>query len=191
MLGKLRSLLQYVEWHLIGPVNYFRRRGAQIGSCPIFSSPSLAEPHLCVIGNNVWITPRVTFVNHDGGIAMLYRTGRTTAVNVVGKIIIHDNVFIGTGTTIMPGVEIGPYAIVASGSVVTRDIPPNTVAGGSPAKPICSIDEYLEKYASEDLTLWVESEEAIGRNVVRHFMLEGRGGKLAIRLRKGKTRLTS
>jgi carbonic anhydrase/acetyltransferase-like protein (isoleucine patch superfamily) len=54
----------------------------------------------------------------------------------VGRIDIRDNVFIGHQAIVMPGVTIGPNAVVAAGSVVTRDVPPGTVVGGVPAKPI-------------------------------------------------------
>lgn len=49
------------------------------------------------------------------------------------------------GTTILPGVEIGPNAIVGAGSIVTKKVPPDTVYAGNPAKFICTLDEYKEK----------------------------------------------
>ena len=56
-----------------------------------------------------------------------------------------DNVFIGTNSTIVGGVRIGPNAIVAAGAVVTMDVPENSVVGGVPARYICSFDEYVDK----------------------------------------------
>lgn len=56
-----------------------------------------------------------------------------------------DNVFIGTNTTIVGGVRIGPNAIVAAGAVVTKDVPPNSVVGGVPGRYICSFEDYLAK----------------------------------------------
>ena len=51
-------------------------------------------------------------------------------------IIIGDNVWIGTGTIILPGVTIGDGAIVAAGSVVNKSVPENCIYGGNPAELI-------------------------------------------------------
>jgi len=53
-----------------------------------------------------------------------------------GAIIVEDEVWIGTNTTILSGVRIGKGAIIAAGSVVTKNIPPYSIAGGNPAKVI-------------------------------------------------------
>ena len=49
----------------------------------------------------------------------------------------------------MPGVTIGDNSIIGAGSIVNRDIPSNTVAAGSPCKPICTLDEYREKHKDD------------------------------------------
>ncbi len=61
-----------------------------------------------------------------------------------GPITIRDNSFVGVNSIIMPDVEIGPNSVVGAGSVVTHDVPPNTVYAGNPARFICTYDEYLE-----------------------------------------------
>src|SRR5438128_7057070 len=58
---------------------------------------------------------------------------------VPGPIHIKKNAWIGAGATILPGVTIGENAVVAAGAVVSKDVPPNTVVGGLPAKPIKTI----------------------------------------------------
>ena len=55
-------------------------------------------------------------------------------------VIIGDNVWIGACVTIVPGVTIGDNAIIAAGAVVTKNVEPNTVVGGVPAKFIKNID---------------------------------------------------
>lgn len=53
-----------------------------------------------------------------------------------GPIIVHDDVWIGFGTTILSGVDIGQGAVIAAGSVVVKDVPPYAIVGGVPAKVI-------------------------------------------------------
>jgi len=66
-----------------------------------------------------------------------------------GCIEIMDNVFIGSKSTILHDVRIGPNAIVAAGSVVTKDVPPGSVVGGVPARVIGSFDELYDKRLKE------------------------------------------
>jgi acetyltransferase-like isoleucine patch superfamily enzyme len=55
--------------------------------------------------------------------------------------VIEQNVWIAAGATIIGGVTVGENSVVAAGSVVTKDVPPNTLVAGNPAKIIRSIDE--------------------------------------------------
>ena len=57
------------------------------------------------------------------------------------RVIIGKNVWIGSGSIILPGVSIGDNAIIGAGSVVTKDIPKNSIAVGNPAKVIKNIFE--------------------------------------------------
>ena len=54
-------------------------------------------------------------------------------------IYIGKNVWIGASAVVLPGVRIGDGAIVAAGAVVTKDVPPNTVVGGVPARQLKSV----------------------------------------------------
>ena len=63
-----------------------------------------------------------------------------------------DNVMIGYGALIMPGVRIGPNAIVAAGSIVTKDVPEGSVIAGNPARVIGTFDNIDEKQKAHSLT---------------------------------------
>jgi maltose O-acetyltransferase len=64
----------------------------------------------------------------------------------IGRIVFHPSCHIGARTVILPGVEIGPRTIVGANSVVSRTLPPDTVCAGAPARVLCSLDEFRERY---------------------------------------------
>lgn len=105
--------------------------------------------NLIRIHNNVRIASNVTFATHDITHLMLNNMDASNTCQVfnetVGCIEIMDNVFIGANSTIIGDVRIGPNAIIAAGAVVTKDVPPNTVVGGVPARVLCSFDDFLQK----------------------------------------------
>lgn len=117
---------------------------AQIGKdCCIQTNVVFTDPSHVRLGNNVHLTG-CTLFGHDGSVAMLKQmTG--LRLDKVGKIEIFDNVFVGHQAIIMPGVSIGPNAIVAAGAVVTRDVPPNSVVAGVPARVISTLDEMIAR----------------------------------------------
>lgn len=92
----------------------------------IFSKSEIA------IGNNCLIAPFCYFVDSDHGTEL--GTLIREQLMETDPIIIGNDVWLGTGVIVTKGVNIGDGAIVAAGSVVTKDIPPNTVFAGSPAK---------------------------------------------------------
>lgn len=129
-------------------IKRLRKQGAQIGkNTEILGIPRLgSEPYLVSIGDNVTITAGVNFITHDGATRVFRNNPKYKGKSIkFGRIIVHDNSFVGLGSTILPGVSIGPNSVVAAGSIVTKDVPPNMVVGGNPAKVLMSIDEYAEK----------------------------------------------
>lgn len=110
-----------------------------------------AEPWLISLGNHVHITREVLFVTHDGG-SLLFRHN-IPDLEYTAPITIGDYVYIGVRSVILPGVNIGNNCIVAAGSIVTKDVPDNSVVGGVPAKIIKSTDEYLQGLKSRLLHL--------------------------------------
>lgn len=90
------------------------------------------------IGNNVRIN-NCTILGHDGSVNMINRAFGLR-LDSVGKIDIRDNVYIGFGVIILPGVTIGPNAIVSAGSVVHSDVAEGDVVSGVPAKRCSRLD---------------------------------------------------
>ena len=154
-MQRIRSLINKIEILVANRSKYLailRKSGVQIGEhCEIYKSASFgSEPYLISIGNHVRINTGVQFVTHDGGLWVLRDSNAGYGdefkdADKFGKIIIHDNVHIGTNSIIMPGVEIGENVIVGCGAVVTKSIPPNEIWGGIPARKIEGLDEYVEK----------------------------------------------
>lgn len=84
----------------------------------------------CLIGHNVVLAT----INHD-----LYPENKR--INHYAPIKLGKSVWVGLNSTILPGVTVGDWAVVAAGAVVTRDVPPLTIVGGVPAKVIRTITE--------------------------------------------------
>jgi acetyltransferase-like isoleucine patch superfamily enzyme len=127
-----------------------RRWGVKIGAkCRIYACNFGSEPYLVSIGNHTEITAGVSFITHDGA-TWIFRENEKFRITKYGPIIIKDNCMIGINSIIMPNVTIGSNSIVGAGSVVTKDVPPNSVFAGNPAKFICTIDQYLEKCDKKD-----------------------------------------
>ena len=109
------------------------------------------------VGHNVFVNQNCTFYDLGGlDIADDVMIGPNVSINsaghpvppsqrrasVVGKpIVIERNVWIAAGATIIGGVTVGENSVVAAGSVVTKDVPPNTLVGGNPARVIRSIGD--------------------------------------------------
>ena len=125
----------------------------------------ILTPFICDFGNRVKFGKDV-FINHSamlsasGGIefedgAMSAPGLRIATINhdmnerhtkyTYGKVLIKKNAWLGMNVTICPGVTIGKYAVVAAGSVVTKDVPDYAVAGGVPAKVIKMLDPSEQK----------------------------------------------
>lgn len=99
------------------------------------------DPHALImgrslirLGNNVRLATCAIFC-HDGSVNMINRAFGLRLDNV-GKVDIRDNVFVGYHAIILPGVTIGPNAIVSAGSVVRADVADGDVVAGVPAKRV-------------------------------------------------------
>lgn len=129
--------------------------GMRIGEkvdCFSWSGMDFQYPGLITVGNEVTIASGCRILAHDAAMGYLTRSTR------VGVVEIGDHCFIGAGTIILPNVRIGEWSIVGVGSVVTKDIPPHSVAVGNPARVICTTEEYKEKHENGLRTHYVSKK---------------------------------
>jgi acetyltransferase-like isoleucine patch superfamily enzyme len=163
---------------------YLRRHGglhAMGRDVMIVHGTEITDPAYVSIGNNV-VLSKCALIGHDGSIGVLQRRFPGLKIDRVGKIDIRDNVFVGYGAVLMPGITVGPDAIVAAGAVVVRDVPPDSVVGGVPAKVIGSFSGTKERLEQESrgLPWWdliaqregdfdPDMEPELLRQRVRHF----------------------
>lgn len=94
---------------------------------------------LIEIGDNVTMAPRVHILCHDASTKIFLNYTK------IGRVTIGSNVFIGAESVVLPGVTIGDNVIIGANSTVTHDIPSGSVAAGSPARVLCTLEEYLNK----------------------------------------------
>ena len=108
---------------------------------------------LISIGDDVTLAPRVHILAHDAS------TKPYLDYTKIGQVMIGNRVFVGAESVILPGVTIGDDVIIGANSTVTHDIPDGMVAVGSPAKIICSTEEYINKQRERMKTCPVYGEE--------------------------------
>jgi len=109
------------------------QKNASIGKrCKISSHTFICEG--VTIEDNVFIGHGVMFINDSYPRATAGGALQTEADWKVEKTIIKKGASIGSGATILANVCVGENAIVGAGAVVTKDVPPNTIVAGNPAK---------------------------------------------------------
>jgi acetyltransferase-like isoleucine patch superfamily enzyme len=104
---------------------------------------------MVTVGKNVFIGPNVVFTDDPHPMKCPHYK------KCKGGVIIEDLVKIGANSTILPGVKIGRNSLIGAGSVVVKDVPPNEVHAGNPAKYIKKIDDLkCEKGFFERPYIW-------------------------------------
>ncbi|NVC64713.1 acyltransferase [Vibrio sp. 05-20-BW147] len=129
---------------------YARSIGVHVGKgCRFVGKNDFgSEPYLIIIGDKVSLT-NVQFVTHDGGV-WVFRD-EFSDIDVIAPIRVGNNVFIGAGATLMPGVTIGDNVVIGAGAVVTKNIESGWVVGGVPAKKIKPLQEYKKAVLSKSV----------------------------------------
>lgn len=109
-----------------------------------------SEPYLVTIGDDTTVSFDCAFVTHDASTRVIrHLPGYNKETVIYAPINIGKNCFIGCRSVILPGVTIGDNCIIGAGSIVNRDIPSNTVAAGTPCKPICTLEAYINKHEKD------------------------------------------
>jgi len=91
------------------------------------------------IGSHCLIAPNVTILDSDGH--GLQPDERRLANPVSAPVVIGNNVWIGISVIVLKGVRIGENSVVAAGSVVVHDVPPNSVVAGNPARVVKILEQ--------------------------------------------------
>ncbi len=153
----MKKLLKKIYYRLIGHpelesgesyVEWMRNRGIRVGKGTKVIDPKnikvdTTRPELITIGENVLLHEGTVLMTHDyASRAFVNRDAEFIPSH--GRINIGNNVWLGRGVTILKNVTIGDNVIIGLGSVVSKSIPSNSVAIGSPARVICTFDEYQE-----------------------------------------------
>ena len=140
---KWRKYIIGVNFHAGRNVVFWAKNNIVIGDNFYIGRNSQIECD-SIIGNNVILGNSVAFVGkfdhnfHQVGtptrLASQIRNENYQWKGLESKITIEDDVWIGYGSIIMSGVKIGRGAIIAAGSIVTKDIEPYSIVGGNPAR---------------------------------------------------------
>lgn len=152
------KIIDYIKFKFLNIREFYLSKGVSIGDEFRIIEPQRStfgsEPYLVKVGNHVTISANVRFVTHDGGV-WVFRNQEPN-IDVFGKIVIGNNVFIGINSIIMPGVHVGDNVVIGAGSIVTSSLEGGFVYAGIPARRLMSILDYKnkvdkKKYSIRDL----------------------------------------
>lgn len=154
-----------IKLHLKKPIDYnsieyLRSRGIEIGENVHLYNTNIDFGHgfLVSIGNNVTLTG-VMVLAHDAS------TQISLGVSKVGRVRIGNNVFVGHGSIVLPGVSIGDNCVIGAGSVVSKNIPPGSIAVGNPIRIVGCYENFVKKHKAQMeqrpvfSTFWVDKSD--------------------------------
>lgn len=155
LLSKSLRLIKFLSNETYRKVStyYFRELGVVFHGKPKYINYDvdfdLTVPGLIHVGQNTVIAKQTAILTHDYsiecGLTAIGRTESDYEMQFLKEVHIGDNCFIGYRCFILPGAIVGDNCIIGSGSVVSGEIPDNSIACGNPAKVICKTTDWAEK----------------------------------------------
>ncbi len=121
------------------------------------------------IGQNCYMNEHFTLLTHDWVTHVFINAGMNF-IPSSGRVVIGNNVSFGQNVMVLKGVKIGDNCFIGANSLVTKDIPANSIAAGSPCKVICTLSDYHKKrellYENEALEYARSIQERFARRPV-------------------------
>ncbi len=141
---KMKTILKHIKAKFCGEQDLDKliRRGLTIGKDFTRMGGVIIDPSHCwhiSIGDHVTLAPRVHILAHDASTKLFLN------YTLVENTRIGNNVFVGAGSIVLPGVTIGNNVVIGAGSVVSQSIPDDSVAVGNPARVVKSLSAFLEE----------------------------------------------
>jgi acetyltransferase-like isoleucine patch superfamily enzyme len=169
MKNKLIKVYYFSLIYIVGKFNpaqatkisykFYKKRGMIFKGIPNYISSSVyfdgGNYSLIELDEGVTISSEVSFLTHDWALNTVLKSMNYKSKDFIGrhkKIVVAKNVFIGRGSIVLPGAQIGEGSIVGAGTVVRGVIPPFSVLIGNPCQVIGDSREYAKKFVNLD---WV------------------------------------
>ena len=167
-----------------------RKKGLKIGKNVLIDPTAKIDYHTCFlisIGDNSIINAGVHLLAHDSTISRF-----TGGYRRMGRIDIKENCIISINSIILPGVSIGPNALVAAGSVVNKNIPPNSCVAGNPARYYGKFSDIIEQNKEKvknspkyDISEFINKDGELNEKVKDEIIKDSMNGEVFLKLKKG------